>query len=52
MHKSVGGQDAPRRVVAKRKLFRSRVPGDPGGGTVVYTSPRNWRYTTNLAYGA
>ncbi|MBM4344889.1 MAG: aminotransferase class V-fold PLP-dependent enzyme [Deltaproteobacteria bacterium] len=50
MHKFVGGPQAPGLLVASKKLFRSRVPVEPGGGTVVYTSPWEWRYTANLGH--
>lgn len=50
MHKFVGGPQAPGLLVANKKLFRSRVPVEPGGGTVVYTSPWEWRYTANLGH--
>ena len=48
MHKFIGGPQAPGLLVANRKLFRSRVPVEPGGGTVVYTSPWDWRYTSDI----
>lgn len=50
MHKFLGGPQAPGLLVANRKLFRSRVPVEPGGGTVVYTSPWEWRYTSDLGH--
>jgi len=50
MHKFIGGPQAPGLLVANRKLFRSRVPVEPGGGTVVYTSPWDWRYTADLGH--
>ena len=34
-HKFVGGPGTPGVLVAKRKLFRNRVPSVPGGGTVM-----------------
>jgi selenocysteine lyase/cysteine desulfurase len=37
-------------LVANKRLFRSRVPVEPGGGTVVYTSPWDWRYVGDLAH--
>jgi len=48
MHKYLGGPQAPGLLVANRRLFRSRVPVEPGGGTVVYTSPWDWKYTSDL----
>ncbi|MCC6528040.1 MAG: aminotransferase class V-fold PLP-dependent enzyme [Polyangiaceae bacterium] len=50
MHKFLGGPQAPGLLVANRRLFRSRVPVEPGGGTVVYTSPWDWRYTDELSH--
>ncbi|MDP2339466.1 MAG: aminotransferase class V-fold PLP-dependent enzyme [Deltaproteobacteria bacterium] len=50
MHKFLGGPQAPGLLVANKKLFRSRVPVEPGGGTVVYTSPWDWRYTEELTH--
>lgn len=48
VHKYLGGPQAPGLLVANRRLFRSRVPVEPGGGTVVYTSPWDWKYTSDL----
>jgi selenocysteine lyase/cysteine desulfurase len=39
MHKFLGGPRTPGLLVANRKLFTNRVPTEPGGGTVLYTSP-------------
>ncbi len=50
MHKFLGGPQAPGLLVANRRLFRSHVPVEPGGGTVVYTSPWDWRYTGDLTH--
>ena len=50
MHKFLGGPQAPGLLVANKRLFRSRVPVEPGGGTVVYTSPWDWKYTTELSH--
>lgn len=49
MHKFIGGPQAPGLLVANKRLFRSRVPVEPGGGTVVYTSPWDWQYTDALS---
>ena len=38
-HKFVGGPDAPGILIAKRHLFRNRVPTEPAGGTVLFTQP-------------
>jgi selenocysteine lyase/cysteine desulfurase len=50
MHKFLGGPQAPGLLVANKRLFRSRVPVEPGGGTVVYTSPWDWHYTRDLSH--
>jgi selenocysteine lyase/cysteine desulfurase len=38
-HKFIGGPGTPGVLVARRELFRNRVPTDPGGGTVLYVNP-------------
>jgi selenocysteine lyase/cysteine desulfurase len=38
-HKFIGGPGTPGLLIAKRALFRNRVPTQPGGGTVAYVSP-------------
>jgi selenocysteine lyase/cysteine desulfurase len=35
-HKMIGGPGTPGILVAKRHLFRNKVPSVPGGGTVMY----------------
>lgn len=50
VHKYLGGPQAPGLLVANKRLFRSRVPVEPGGGTVVYTSPWDWKYTDELSH--
>jgi len=37
-HKLIGGPGTPGVLVARRELFRNRVPDVPGGGTVRYVS--------------
>jgi selenocysteine lyase/cysteine desulfurase len=44
VHKFLGGPRAPGLLVAHRRLFTNRVPAEPGGGTVLYTSPWDHRY--------
>ncbi|MCB9595990.1 MAG: aminotransferase class V-fold PLP-dependent enzyme [Sandaracinaceae bacterium] len=46
-HKFIGGPGTPGILVAKRKLFRNRVPSVPGGGTVAYVNPNEHRYLEN-----
>ena len=43
-HKFPGGPGTPGVLVAKRHLFRNRVPTVPGGGTVAYVSSQNQDY--------
>ncbi|MBN1336501.1 MAG: aminotransferase class V-fold PLP-dependent enzyme [Deltaproteobacteria bacterium] len=50
MHKFLGGPQAPGLLVADRSLFRGRVPVEPGGGTVLYTSPWEHRYLADLQH--
>jgi selenocysteine lyase/cysteine desulfurase len=50
MHKFLGGPQAPGLLIANKRLFRSRVPVEPGGGTVMFTSPWEWRYTEELSH--
>lgn len=40
-HKFLGGPGTPGIVVFNSKLYSNKIPDNPGGGTVVYTSP--WR---------
>ncbi len=43
-HKFIGGPGTPGVLVAKRHLFRNRVPAVPGGGTVSYVNEQEHRY--------
>jgi selenocysteine lyase/cysteine desulfurase len=49
VHKFLGGPRTPGLLVANRKLFTNRVPAEPGGGTVLYTSPWDHRYLSSIA---
>jgi selenocysteine lyase/cysteine desulfurase len=49
-HKFVGGPGTPGVLVAKRKLFRNRVPTIPGGGTVAYVNHREHRYLLDVEH--
>jgi selenocysteine lyase/cysteine desulfurase/CRP-like cAMP-binding protein len=44
-HKFIGGPGTPGVLVAKRSLFRNRVPTEPAGGTVVFVSPSEQKYS-------
>lgn len=48
VHKFLGGPRTPGLLVGNRKLFTNRVPGEPGGGTVLYTSPWDHRYLSQI----
>jgi selenocysteine lyase/cysteine desulfurase len=48
VHKFLGGPRSPGLLVANRKLFTNRVPAEPGGGTVLYTSPWDHRYLSRI----
>jgi len=43
-HKFVGGPGTPGVLVVKRALVRNRVPSVPGGGTILFVSPRGHSY--------
>jgi selenocysteine lyase/cysteine desulfurase len=43
-HKFVGGPGTPGLLIAKRSLFRNRVPVVPGGGTIRFVSPTGHSY--------
>jgi selenocysteine lyase/cysteine desulfurase len=38
-HKFIGGPGTPGVLIAKRSVFRNRVPTVPGGGTILFVSP-------------
>ena len=48
-HKFLGGPGTPGVLIFTKKLYKNRVPDQPGGGTVVYSNP--WKvheYTANI----
>ena len=49
-HKFIGGPGTPGVLVARRELFRNRVPSVPGGGTVAYVNPTEHRYLTAIEH--
>ncbi len=49
-HKLIGGPGTPGVLVARRDLFRNRVPGMPGGGTVAYVNPEEHVYLTDIEH--
>ena len=49
-HKFIGGPGTPGLLIARRELFRNRVPSMPGGGTVAYVNPLEHRYLTEIEH--
>lgn len=49
-HKLIGGPATPGVLVARRELFRNRVPTVPGGGTVAYVNPEGHRYLEDIEH--
>jgi len=49
-HKFIGGPGTPGVLVAKRHLFKNRVPAVPGGGTVAYVNPSEHRYLADTEH--
>jgi selenocysteine lyase/cysteine desulfurase len=50
MHKFVGGPQTPGLLAVNRNLFQRNAPVEPGGGTVLYTSPWEYRYLADLRH--
>lgn len=50
VHKFLGGPQTPGLLVANRALIRTKAPAEPGGGTVLYTSPWDHRYLDDLQH--
>ena len=49
MHKFLGGPRTPGLLIAHRRLFSNRVPSEPGGGTVLYTSSTEHIYLSQTS---
>jgi len=49
-HKLIGGPGTPGVLVARRDLFRNRVPTVPGGGTVAYVNPSEHVYLDDVEH--
>lgn len=47
-HKFVGGPGTPGILIAKRAIFRNRVPAMVGGGTVSYVTPEDHVYVSDI----
>ena len=48
VHKFTGGPQSPGLLVANKHVFVTGAPAEPGGGTVLYTSPWEYRYLDDL----
>jgi selenocysteine lyase/cysteine desulfurase len=49
-HKFIGGPGTPGVLVARRDLFRNRVPTMPGGGTVLFVNPLEHVYLDDVEH--
>ncbi len=49
-HKMIGGPGTPGVLVARKELFKNRVPAVPGGGTVAFVNPDDHRYLDNIEH--
>lgn len=49
-HKLIGGPGTPGILVARRDLFRNRVPTVVGGGTVAYVNTQEHRYLADIEH--
>ena len=49
-HKMIGGPGTPGVLVARKELFKNRVPAVPGGGTVAFVNPNDHRYLDNIEH--
>ncbi|MFT5683008.1 MAG: selenocysteine lyase/cysteine desulfurase [Myxococcota bacterium] len=47
-HKFIGGPGTPGLLIAKKHLFRNRVPSQPGGGTVSFVTAWGHRYVSDI----
>eukprot|EP00771_Trimastix_marina_P001405 gnl/Trimastix_PCT/2478.p1 GENE.gnl/Trimastix_PCT/2478~~gnl/Trimastix_PCT/2478.p1 ORF type:complete len:656 (-),score=125.14 gnl/Trimastix_PCT/2478:269-2236(-) len=47
-HKFVGGPQTPGILVAHKRIFTNRVPGHPGGGTVLYVTRKGHVFSKNI----
>jgi len=49
-HKFIGGPGTPGVLVGRRELFRNRVPGMPGGGTVTFVNSDEHEYLADIEH--
>jgi len=48
-HKFLGGAGTPGVLIFNKKIYKNRIPDQPGGGTVVYSNPwKVHKYTANI----
>ena len=48
-HKFLGGPGTPGVLIFNKKMYKSRIPDQPGGGTVLYSNPwGHHEYITNI----
>ncbi len=49
-HKLIGGPGTPGLLIARKDLFKNRVPGVPGGGTVAFVNPSDHEYIADIEH--
>ncbi len=49
-HKFIGGPGTPGLLVARKELFKNRVPAVPGGGTVAYVNTEEHIYLSDVEH--
>ncbi len=49
-HKLIGGPGTPGLLIADKNLFKNRVPGIPGGGTVSFVNPDHHEYIADIEH--
>lgn len=49
-HKFIGGPGTPGVLAARRELFKNRVPGMPGGGTVAFVNSDVHEYLSDIEH--
>lgn len=47
-HKFIGGIDTPGVLVIKKRLIKSRIPTQPGGGTVFFVTSKDQEYLNDV----
>ncbi len=49
-HKFIGGPGTPGLLIARKELFKNRVPALPGGGTVTFVNAEEHRYVDDIEH--